>query len=230
MRSGLAGVCGLLAASAASSETWEQRQARASDYVRQITAGCTALATIQMRDCRVTHVYDCGPKGRVDVALNASGWIGANSMSADFDQKSWVGLDGFGRSVTVGTEKTFSLSELRRNGRSEGRYQVDLEVDYFKGRVPQTYEAVLDGTTQVIRGKTYYKGQGVARTFMPQPYGTFEVFYDLALSADAPLMALSEKEHRFPQGREVFPSGVMDVISPGEPGFLDNRAQHDCAG
>lgn len=200
----------------------------AKAYVAQITANCSPVATAQLRNCSVSHLYSCEDGRHISIGLINGEYVSANLMSADFAPISWSGLDGFGHSVVTTAQEWFSLDKLRADGRSTQRARVALDVQYFKGEVDETVDAVLDGQSFEFKGQTILTGQVTQKLMMPSPYGTFETRYYLYVAQDAPLMATSLHTMVSAGQTETFEAGLMDVIRPDEAGFLDNRGQHDC--
>ena len=196
-----------------------------------VPAGCEAYLTVQSKSCLVSHYFTCAddPAGhRWGATLTEEGPVALAWLDADYQWlKTVVLVAGITETLRLPSDDPASLSEL-----------LDTGLDSFD------FETVTSGAIegQVHRYQGFDRLTGETRTIDGEPLQVTEfavqeyVDGDLVYSRDGSQF-VSDRFGLFFGGVETESDGIdtvetdrspVQLIEPGEPGFLDARPIFDC--
>ena len=189
-------------------------------------SGCEPVLTVQYRDCQVDHIYACGARGFVLVQIEEGKREGLEETTTDGDTRWFVDLDTKGGIFFPEPGDPLSIKLLRETGREMVAKEGDLDMGArgrFKSLVHMTLR--LDKATSEIDGVSGRRGTAALAMEVPEMGATTTRRHEIFLP-DALDVILSDETHV--DGVPAIPRGIMNVIEPGEPGFLSTQGRYDC--
>ena len=192
---------------------------------------CTAVMTVQKKDCSVEHLFRCpGDLVRTeeveladDVPMVAYGQGALGFVTFDDPQSETSGL-------ALGGGLSLRVTELAAAGRADaagpGLFVFPFFTAPMQGLIEMRAE-LLDPAFEVD-GKTFLKTTVLTRLTLNEGAlvvdATTDAFVDLAQQ-----VAFSGKTRLSVGGSgSVDNKDPVDVILPGEPGFLDRMSEQQC--
>ena len=196
---------------------------------------CEGLYTVQKRQCAVEHVYRCntdiGTVFRYDEWEQADETLSIEVTTQDGDFLTAWDEDG----SFIITGRTEVRNAMSAGGLLKiGEDAFDMTVMAQMAGVDDPVEIVISGqsklsdTDTVLDGVTFRQARN---TFAMDVFGQRFEGFEMVL-VDVVTGAVVGGEAQFAMGNgDLSTSGApVNLIFPGEPGFLENEAQHDCAG
>lgn len=204
-------------------------QSPSQNYLEQFVQGCSPTHTFQLRNCAVQHHYICQDGSHRMLSARQNQPVAADAMGPGWQPSLWVGLDGGGQFQVQDVIDPFSLSVLRQAGSDNSDVSGDLDLGYYKGRIRSTAHAWLTGEAVAANGETFLVGKLESALLLPKEFGRLSFEYNIYVGRDSDVMALSLARMAQNDFEETYATGLMAVLKPGMPGFLDQRGQFDCA-
>ena len=199
-----------------------------AQQIAEAVQGCTPVLTTQHRQCKTLHVYECAAQSvAVSYSNGAAESLVWSSRSGDLTESAFLTQPGGTRVSQI--TRHFSFAELRQGGQSEYRAIGSISMAGLSwDDLDIGYVTTLSQKSEVIGGMRFRVGQSVTTIELPRNMGnivsTSKVFVADELDEMIPgetFVALA--------GREKGPTNqLMQVIRPGQPGFLSTQGQYDC--
>jgi hypothetical protein len=194
-----------------------------------LPSGCTAHLTVQSRACQVTHHFTCegDPEGwqrRVDLDMDGATYVGAIDAETQWMESFHIGA-GHRERLEEAPRDPASFSALLADGTDTFDFRtLSDEVgttryvgfDTLTGVTTQIDGVTLEQTANTIMatgedGQTIWQAQGnewISREFRMFLSGVSEI--------------------TTPDGTFEMDNSPVDLIRPGEPGFLSAFPKHGC--
>ena len=191
--------------------------------------GCEAVLTVQKHGCEVTHIYQCeqGIVKHINIDQDEFDWV--SLFGPDYiELESKEEITGIGLVGMNAISDPRSLHTLLTTGRDTVAYRGEFDMPgLLIGAADVSSQSRLMDEVLEIGGVTWQKALEEI-VFQVRPHLAMTGTQDIWIDAESGILFHGSSSHELAGKAEETDNTPVEVIYPGQPGFLSMSPIYDC--